>query len=259
MRKVLSSKDLRALYEQAARVWAEEYIRLARTQEYVVGGWAGGRVIEAFLPFFVEALAQIPAELRNKHRIFQVDERIFSEHNSTMLERSLIEPALERGLLSSEQKCFYPLHLAQSPDHGTSAYTELLGRCGGSFSYIMLSSGLPHLRGADGGVERWDCHVAGTFAHHPSTTAEAARRPGFFYYYDSPKKPDGRVTATQPLLALSRAAFLFVVSPEKAPVLDEYLSPAVLLADCPAKIVRSIERRVLVTDAKVGWWRRFRA
>jgi len=245
--EVISESDLERLYARAAACWCQEYKALASKNELVVGGWCGGRSPQGLFSPLFECMAQLPEELRRKHRLMLVDERLHEDHNATMLEEKFIRPAEERGLLSQDQVSFYPYQLAETDDHGIAAYSQTLQSFGGAFHYVVLGTGGPHSRDASGDVLGWDCHVAGTFAHHVSTTSEQASVPGFIYYNESPKPPPGRMTATQPLLAQSEVGFLLVIGEGKHGVLDEYLNPKIPLEDCPAKIVRKMKRRVIIT------------
>ena len=256
--QVVSNTDLRQTLADSAEVWLKWYLELAKRKRFVVGGWCGGNSVRAFAPGIVDVMERIPEELRAKHHLFLTDERLLGDCNAEVLDEVLVDPAIERGFLTRSQAHWYPLQFVCCPGRGTAAYEQMLAGFGGKFDYVILGTGYPHQRSVDGMIEKYDCHVAGTFAHHPSTEAQAAQGPAYFFFDGSPKPPNCRVTATQALLRLATVGFLLVIGKQKHAVLDEFLDRRVLLADCPAKIVQQMDSRVIVTDRKLGFFQRLR-
>jgi len=199
-----------------------------------------------FLPAFLEKLSTLSKETRSKLCFRIVDERLLSDHNEVMLREKFLTPAIERGLITESQVQFYPLELADSESHGTKEYGELFGQSG--FDVVILGTGYPHQKDETGAIQSYDCHIAGAFAHHESTTSDAAKKPGFVYYNQSPKPPNGRVTATLPLLAMSKLVVLIVIGQGKHEVLKECMDPQVELTDCPVKVVEKISERIVLSD-----------
>lgn len=238
--------------------WLERY---AADKESIVIGLCGGNSPFAvpqtqsspeqlgFLPAFLAKLPTLPLKTRAKLQFRIVDERLYTEHNEIMLREKFIAPAIAEGLITEAQVRFYPLHLADDSSHGTEHYWELFGE-EGIFDVVILGTGYPHQKEADK-IVTYDCHVAGCFAHHESTTSAAAQQPGFVFYDQSPKPPAGRVTATLPLLAKAKLAVLIIIGENKHAVLRECINPEVKLEDCPVKVVEQIAERIVVSDLKL--------
>jgi len=103
---------------------------------------------------------------------------------------------------------------------------------GGRFDVVVLGMGE-------------DGHVAGLFPRHPALV-----QPGrsFIPFFDSPKPPPERVTASRELVTTASLVVLLALGEAKRAAWDAFSSSAVTVVECPAKMVEAMERCVVVSD-----------
>lgn len=243
---IISDPDIDQLSAKVCRLFKTALIELHKKNKYVVGAWPGGRSLLKFFPGLAKVFAELDPEILRAQQLFQVDERVFGEFNREILEQNFLRELKEQKILTESQIHYFPTE--KGSIEGVRQYSKSLAGYGSNFNYVMLGAGNAHVRKVDGAIEKYDCHVAGIFAHHPSS--EPHQDP-FYYYYDSPKPPAGRVTATYSLLSRSDWCFLFVIGREKEEVLKEFLDKKASLNNTPIKIALETKNCVLITDLKV--------
>lgn len=243
---IISDPQISQLSIKVCAVFKAALNQLAEQNKFVVGAWPGGRSLLKFFPGICKVFCELEKEVLNSQQFFQVDERVYTEFNREILEQNFFSEMREKKIISESQIHYFPTN--EGPVEGVRSYTKLLESFGLRFNYAMLGAGGPHVLNADGTILKSDCHVAGVFANHPSSEPHQAP---FYYYYDSPKPPPGRVTATNSLLARSEWSFLFIMGEEKREVLKEFLDENIDLARSPIKIALEAKNCILVTDLKV--------
>ena len=226
------------LFHLGAKAICERLVGIAETlpnEAPVVWGLCGGRSPVGLFRALIPELAGLSPAVLSRFRVFQVDERLFEEHNQSDLESQIFTPLISQRLLRREQICLFPLPSDRSYDEARSAarsYESALQGVGGRFHVAVLGVGE-------------DGHVAGTFPHHQSSEES---REGFFVYEGSPKPPPGRVTATLPLLARSELGILLLLGEGKRIAQKNFQDPEKTIEECPAKIVLSMKDSLILTD-----------
>lgn len=243
---IVSEKDTEKLVQQVSKHYNNVLTELSEQNTFVVSGWPGGRSLLKFFPAFSNVLKGLKKELLKKQHFFQVDERIYQDFNREILESNFFSILRKANLIESSQVHYYPTE--QAPEDGLNSYSEMLDLYGSKYHYIMLGAGGPHQRDEKGQITNYDCHVAGIFANHPSSKPNIAK---FNYYFDSPKPPPGRITATYDLLSKSEYCFLFIMGTEKKEVLSEFLNPTTAIENSPIHIAKKIKNCILITDQEI--------
>lgn len=228
---IIQEKDSRTLFDETVSDFCKAVE--AVTADRVIIGLPGGRSI---VPFCESLLGRnLPAPFWRRLVIFLVDERVVPlnhpDSNYRTLNEVLFEPALRRKLLQPEQVVGFEPDFNRS-DYGAGAYTARLGRYGGNFHIIILGAGE-------------DGHVAALFPHHPVLSLTG---PEFTWLADSPKPPALRMTAQRGLLETAETVFCLFLGAGKRDALKKFLDPRVSVAECPAKLINSIDRRFVATD-----------
>lgn len=212
-RDVVENKLVKLLADHIAQIIAER----GRVSIGVVGGRSVSAIFNALKNFDIDW---------GKVHIGLLDERFVdrgdSESNFKLLEDVMADVA---GIN------LYPIVDDRARDGLEEEYTVTVGKLGGRFNIVLLSSGE-------------DGHVAGLFPGHPVLHHEGSQ---FVRFYDSPKPPADRVTATPKLVKAADVAFLMFMGESKKSALELYLS-AVSFEKCPAKIVESIPVSYVFTD-----------
>lgn len=187
----------------------------------VTVGVVGGRSVSAIF----QALKRSDIDWENVH-IGLLDERVVdrddSESNFKLLEDVMADVV---GIN------LYPVVVDLARDGLEEQYTETINKLGGRFDIVLLSSGE-------------DGHVAGLFPGHPVLNHKESR---FVRFFDSPKPPADRITATAKLIAAADVAFLMFLGQSKKEALNLFLSD-VAVKKCPAKLVESIPVSYVFTD-----------
>jgi 6-phosphogluconolactonase len=243
---VISEQNQETLIKKVSDVYQRMLIDLSKSYPNIISAWPGGRSLLKFFPAFNEVLSTLPIEIVKKQQFFQVDERVSQDFNRVVLEDNFFSNLAQKKIINRSQVHYYPTDM--TPELAVLEYSNLLASFGSRFNYVMLGAGNPHIRDLDGKIIKYDCHLAGIFANHPSSKATGS---AFYYYFDSPKPPPGRITATYNLLSASDWCFLFIMGEEKKDVLREFLDPSVSVDTTPIKIAQTIKNCVLITDQKI--------
>lgn len=198
-------------------------------------GLCGGRSVVGVLQELVRASVTQPQELMQRLHFFMVDERIVPltdpDSNFGGLKRQLFDQLIAQGLIRENQLHPFSASLDDAPQRCEEYYRELEG-FGGSFSVVVLGVGE-------------DGHIAGLFPRHPvlgqSTT-------GFACFFDSPKPPPARMTATRALIEKSSLAVLLALGEGKRQAWVDFNDTHSSVQDCPARMVKEIGEYLIVTD-----------
>lgn len=195
----------------------------------------GGRSVVGLLQALLRESASQPPELLRRLQFFMVDERIVPlthpDSNFGGLAQQFFNALVEQGTISETQ--LHPLRItADTSDEACRAYVRELDTHGGVFTAVVLGMGE-------------DGHVAGLFPHHP---ALAVTGRAFLPFFDSPKPPAARVTASRDLVTGASLGILLALGEGKRAAWDAFVSPSTTEAACPAKMVGSIKQCVVVTD-----------
>ena len=103
---------------------------------------------------------------------------------------------------------------------------------GGKFDVVVLGMGE-------------DGHVAGLFPHHPILQRQEKQ---FFSFYDSPKPPSDRMTASMPLLTEAKLAVLLALGEAKRTAYERFNDAATTVEACPSISVKRCQEVLVVTD-----------
>ncbi len=195
----------------------------------------GGRSVVGLVHAFLRESVQQPKDLLARIHFFMIDERIVplthADSNFGGLKQQLFDPLVAQGTISQHQ--LHPLDI--SPEDAQSAcdrYLCELNDCGGIFTIAVLGMGE-------------DGHVAGLFPRHPALAVSGR---SFIPFFDSPKPPAARVTASRDLVTGSALAVVLALGEGKRAAWNAFTSDGVSEADCPATMVRSMGRAVVVSD-----------
>lgn len=212
--------------------------QLSTELPYVILGWPGGRSPKSLIEQFVVRFSELPGQVRDRIVFAQIDERLrrndTREHNITVLDELLFGPLTAAGAVRSERILRYPLD-AKSDAEGIAAYTNELARYGGRFHVVVLGAGE-------------DGHIAGCFPEHPTGTSQARE---LMAYEEAPKPPQGRMTATLPLLAEASFGVVLFLGEGKREAFTRFLSPDVGVTSCPAKVVLQMAEAIVLTDLPI--------
>lgn len=209
---------------KAAWVVAEALRQVTERHPRAVLGVVGGSSIGAVLGH----LADEAVDWGRVH-LFMVDERLVPlDHpdSNFQLVASLVSPFLDQANL-------HPY--VHDPEDGPAAverYRQQLVDHGGRFDVVLLSAG------ADG-------HVASLFPGHETILNGEE----YFILTDTaPKPPPGRMSGSRKLIGRSETAVLLFLGHEKRPAFWDYLNEQRDVEECPAKLVKSVSERFVLTD-----------
>jgi 6-phosphogluconolactonase len=195
----------------------------------------GGRSVVGLLKALLAESAKQPKELLRRVHFFMVDERIapldHADSNFGGLNQQFFATLVEQGTISKDQ--LHPLSIAtSSAQSDCQCYMQELERVGGHFDVVVVGMGE-------------DGHIAGLFPHHQ---ALAQRGRSFIPFFDSPKPPPERVTASRELVTTASLGVLLALGEAKRAAWNSFLSRSVTVEECPAKMVEAMERCVVVSD-----------
>jgi 6-phosphogluconolactonase len=198
-------------------------------------GLCGGRSVVGLLRELARASVNQPRELMQRLQFFMVDERIVPltdpDSNFGGLKAQLFDELIEQGLISENQLHPFAASLDDAPENCQEYYQELQ-RFGGRFAVVVLGVGE-------------DGHVAGLFPRHP--VLEQASQ-GFASFFDSPKPPPARMTATRALIQSSSLGILLALGEGKRQAWDDFCAPLGSVRECPARMVKEMGEYLIVTD-----------
>ena len=198
-------------------------------------GLCGGRSVVGLLRELAQASVNQPRELLRRLHFFMVDERIVPlaspESNFGGLKAQLFDELIAQGLISDDQLHPFTASFDDAPERCQEYYQELQ-RFGGRFAVVVLGVGE-------------DGHVAGLFPRHPVLEQVS---PGFASFFDSPKPPPARMTATRALIEASSLGIILVLGEGKRKAWDDFSASPGSVLECPARLVKEIREYLIVTD-----------
>jgi len=195
----------------------------------------GGRSVVGLVQAFLQQALDQPKDLLARVNFFMVDERIVPlthpDSNFGMLKQQLFDPLVAQGRISQHQ--LHPLEVTRDDaPEVCQSYAQELKNYGGAFTIVVLGMGE-------------DGHVAGLFPQHPALGLSGA---AFIPFFDSPKPPEGRITASRELVTGAALAVVLALGEGKRAAFKAFKSEEVSEADCPAKITRNMRDVLLVSD-----------
>jgi 6-phosphogluconolactonase len=166
---------------------------------------------------------------------FMVDERIVPlsspDSNFGGLHTSLFKHLIDEGVLSATQ--LHPFEAsAENVSVRCAEYMRELSNFGSTFSVVVLGVGE-------------DGHVAGLFPEHPVLKKSGQ---GFEYFFDSPKPPAARMTASRDLVTSASLGVVLALGEGKRSAWEAFQDKSVLESRCPVKMTLGMKRCVVVTD-----------
>lgn len=170
--------------------------------------------------------------------IFLVDERLVSiddeQSNFKLAKDVFIDELINEGKLPREN--VHPF--IYKPDYecrGTRNYKEELGKYGGRYDIILLSSGE-------------DGHVGALYPGHHSVKDDSEF---FITMDDSPKPPAGRMSASLNLLKKAVLGIVLFFGDAKKDAYRKFTENDIGIEACPAKVVHHAGKGYVLTDIGV--------
>jgi 6-phosphogluconolactonase len=230
------SKDLPL--EEQLRFAAVAMFEVLKDQPHskpLVIALCGGRSVVGLVQAFLRESVHQPQDLLARIHFFMVDERIVPlthpDSNFGGLKQQLFDPLVAQGKISQSQ--LHPMTITLEDARGScNRYEQALNEYGGAFTIVVLGMGE-------------DGHVAGLFPRHPALLASGN---SFIPFFDSPKPPAARVTASRDLVTGAALAVLLALGEGKRAAWNAFISDQVAEQECPAKMVSTMNRVVVVTD-----------
>lgn len=201
----------------------------------VAVGLCGGRSVVGLLRAILKIALGQPTPVLQRTHFFMIDERIVPlaspDSNFGGLKAQLFDELIREGAIRESQ--LHPFVASrEGADVECSRYMKELSEYGGRFSVVVLGMGE-------------DGHVAGLFPRHPVLDRQGK---GFSCFFDSPKPPSERMTANRELITTADMAVLLALGEAKRDAWKNFLDQSISLEACPAKLVNSMARCVVVTD-----------
>jgi len=166
---------------------------------------------------------------------FIIDERLVPidhpDSNYKLLKDNFIDPLAKANRIAPNNA--HPFIMdASSMDRGAKRYEEVLAEHGFRYDIILLSSGE-------------DGHVGALYPDHHSIMDKHL---GFIVMDDSPKPPPERMTSSLSLMQTADTALILFVGEAKREAYTKFNDAALLVADCPAKLVMALKDTTVFTD-----------
>lgn len=166
---------------------------------------------------------------------FIIDERLVPidhpDSNYKLLLDHFIDPLARANRIPPNNA--HPFILdASSRDRGAKRYEEVLAKHGFRYDIILLSSGE-------------DGHVGALYPNHHSI---ANKHHGFIVMDNSPKPPPERMTSSLSLMQTADIALILFVGEAKREAYAKFNNAALVVADCPAKLVLTLNDATVFTD-----------
>lgn len=207
--------------EAGAQKLGEELTTMLGEDKQVLWLLSGGSNI----PLEVQALRQVPDELRPDLTIMPMDERYGPVGHADSNVRKLLDAGFQPG-----RARFIPTLQDAPLDQVVESYGQAFSEASAASDVIVAQMGM----GADG-------HVAGILPQSP-----AAESQGLATGY---KGPDfQRVTLTFPALKRIHTAYLFAYGEGKKPALEHLLHDNLPPALQPAQILKAIPKAYIYND-----------
>lgn len=240
--QLIADRDPSSLFQKTAQEILAHLAPLAAEREILIG-LCGGRsvvgLVNALRTLAIDKVSGGPdlSQIFRKAQFIIIDERLVPltdpDSNFGMLNNALFKDLIAAGIIDAEQlHPFIPDE--KKTDFGTADYTSLFTSLGGRFDLVVLGVGE-------------DGHVAGLFPEHPTLN-----RPErvFLSFFDSPKPPAGRMTATLPILQDAGATVLLFTGEAKRSALERFENSSTPPHSCPSIFMKSCQRLIVATDLK---------
>lgn len=222
-----------ALQEAARRVF--QVLSQKSTEDPLVVGLCGGRSVVGLLRALRSEAATQPKELLARIHFFMVDERVVplssSESNFGGLYAALFGHLVSEGFISASQLHPFEASIENAATRCVDYMAEL-GQYGGAFSVVVLGMGE-------------DGHVAGLFPGHPVLQQGGK---SFECFFDSPKPPAARMTASRELVTGSELGIVLALGDGKRDAWRAFQDTRTSELQCPAKMVLTMKSSLVVTD-----------
>lgn len=224
--------------ERKLEVAAKDVFEVLRQQaptDPLVIALCGGRSVVGLLKALLDESEIQPPELLKRVQFFMVDERIVPpshpESNFGGLKGQFFDALIKRGRIAADQLHVFSIVKERAYDD-CAAYLSELERFGGAFTVVVLGMGE-------------DGHIAGLFPNHGALRVQES---SFVPFFDSPKPPADRVTASRHLITSASLGVLLALGESKRDAWNAFLSRDISVEQCPAKLAESIARCVVITD-----------
>jgi 6-phosphogluconolactonase len=212
-----------------------EVLAARPSNEPLVIGLCGGRSVVGLLKALEQASKTQPRELLRRMHFFMVDERIVPltdpDSNFGGLRQQLFSRLVQEGFIEESQLRPFIASI-EDAQSSCDSYLQELQRLGGRFTIVVLGVGE-------------DGHVAGLFPRHPALTKMEA---AFIPFFDSPKPPAARMTASRTLVVDATMSVLLVLGDGKRAAWERFKAEPLAVDDCPAQMVKTMNRCLVVTD-----------
>ena len=230
--RFLRAKDHDVLFSRAC----DAFFSTLRTfsEETIVLAIPGGRSIMPLLKKISEKQDQLEEDVWRRLEIFMLDERVVPldhEDSNFGAISEYLSPLVSGRKISVEQLHPFIANF-ELKDFGTKAYAAELQQFGGKFHLAVLGVGE-------------DAHIGALFPNHHSLKDESSY---FITMEDSPKPPGRRMSSSRSLIACSDRAFALFIGEAKRIALEKFLDATVKTAQCPVKLLNSIEESYIITD-----------
>ncbi|MEK6843847.1 MAG: 6-phosphogluconolactonase [Nanoarchaeota archaeon] len=226
--KIINGKR-KELEIKAAQLIAKKINSLLKIQERVVLAIPGGRSIIGVLNILKNENIKW-----DKVHIFMIDDTIGNDPGKNFKQAYdiFLEYLTKQKLLLSNNMHPY-IYFNLPMNKGLEAYKNELKLISDCYDIILLSSGE-------------DGHVGSLFPN------SSVKDPSEFFVNvkESPKLPSDRISASRRLLQKSKCGLLLFFGEEKREAYENFMNNKLIIADCPAKLINSIEDSYVFTDVK---------
>jgi len=218
---ILKERKTKRLFDIAATLLEQEIESISQRKGVVTIGVTGGSVTK-----FYEVVSKSKSKWNNVE-LFLLDERITSFQS--MRNYPKIRKYFSKIMAPSR---IHEIKSEGNPIIDAEKYDELLktkNKYG--FDIIILSAGV-------------EGHVASVFPRKTYLKKE------YVFIEDSPKKPNQRITATNPLMKSAKICFTFFLGERKKDILKEFQEGSLQETDFPVNFVKRIKKSYVFTDIK---------
>ena len=215
------------LTEKAAEILCETILALLRKKETVVIAVPGGSSVADIY----KSLQQYTIPWHRIH-VFLLDERLVPADHPESNYKLVKEHMGDKVPPDMIHQFKYT---ANNSTQAVFDYEKELERCGGRFDIVLASSGE-------------DGHIASLFPNHHSVEHE---KTGFFLFYDSPKPPPGRMSASPGLIRQADTGVILFLGSGKQDALHNFFDTELSYKACPAKIISELPHYYILTDQEV--------
>ena len=240
--QTISEKDPTTLFKKTAEAIVAHLSPLA-TQREIMIGLCGGRSVVGLvnaireLAFNNSSSGDELSLIFKKAKFLIIDERLVPlthpDSNFGMLDNALFKELVSAGLITRSQLFPFIPDVAAT-DFGTALYSQQFLTLGGSFDLVVLGVGE-------------DGHVAGLFPQHPTLNRTEKV---FLSFFDSPKPPAARMSATLSILQDAGATVMLFTGEAKRTAWERFNDSTTSPYDCPSIFMKQCRNLIVATDLK---------